>query len=227
VTTRQEGAVRAGAGGEGGRIGGGGGRIGGGGGIHLAGESDEAQFWELVVELDMERAIGESVVGRPATTQVTTQDEEVRESEQDELAEEEPELAAKVIELLTAGKGKRKVAPTWAKVYREVDGLVRNLSMSSSICANTYAHSVYNASHGRPSQSASPHPMSGAVRSARHTRVSAPGGGRVTRSLRVRWSSPTRGPGGSWCLRWMSCQVGMMWRCWRHPEVSLTVYVCS
>jgi hypothetical protein len=79
------------------------------------------------------------------------QDEEVGESEQDELVEEEPELAAKVVELLTVGKGKRKVAPTRVKVYGEVDGPVSDMLKLLSICTNTYAHSVTDASHGRPS----------------------------------------------------------------------------
>jgi hypothetical protein len=55
---------------------------------------------------------------------------EVGESEWDELAEEEPESAAKVIKLSTVGKGKWKAVLTRANVYREVDGLVSDLSMS-------------------------------------------------------------------------------------------------
>jgi hypothetical protein len=73
-------------------------------------EIDEARFRELVVELDMERAMGESVAEGPATMQ----DEEARESERDKEAEEEPEAADKVIESSTVGEGKRKVAPVRA-----------------------------------------------------------------------------------------------------------------
>jgi hypothetical protein len=90
-------------------------------------EIDEDRFWELVAELDLERAMGESVVEGPAMTQVTTQDEEIGESEWDESAEEEPVAAAKAVESSTIGKGKRKVAPTRAKVYRVVVGPVSNL----------------------------------------------------------------------------------------------------
>jgi hypothetical protein len=93
----------------------------------------------LVGELDLERAMGENVTEGPATTQATTQDEEVGESEWDESAEEEPAAAAIVGESSTVGKGKRKVAPTRAKVYAEVDGPVSLLLKSSSICANTFA----------------------------------------------------------------------------------------
>jgi hypothetical protein len=109
-------------------------------------EIDEAQFWELVPELDLERAMGESVAEGPAMTQ----DKEVGESKRDESVEEEPKLVAKVIELSTVGKGKQKVVPARAKVYGEVDGPVSDLPKSSSIRTNTYAHSVTDASHGRP-----------------------------------------------------------------------------
>jgi hypothetical protein len=44
-------------------------------------ETDDERFWELVNELDLERAIAESVAEGPATTQATTQDGEVGESE--------------------------------------------------------------------------------------------------------------------------------------------------
>jgi hypothetical protein len=44
-------------------------------------EIDEGKFRELVNELDLERAMAASVTEGPATTQVTTQDEEVGESE--------------------------------------------------------------------------------------------------------------------------------------------------
>jgi penicillin-binding protein 1A len=96
-------------------------------------EINKDQFWKLVAELDLERAMGESVVEGLATTQATTQDKEVGESEQDELAEEEPEVAEKVIELSTVGKGKQKVAPARAKMYAEVEGLVSNLPRSTLI----------------------------------------------------------------------------------------------
>jgi hypothetical protein len=86
-------------------------------------EIDEDRFRELVAELDLERAMGESVAEGPAMTQVTTQDEEVRESEQEELAEEEPEAAERVVESSTGSKGKRKAAPARAKVYAEVEVL--------------------------------------------------------------------------------------------------------
>jgi hypothetical protein len=101
-------------------------------------EIDEVRFRELVSELDLERAIGESIVEGPATTQ----DEEVGESEWDESAE-------KVVESSTVGKGKRKAAPARAKVYGEVDGLVSHLPKSSSICANIYAYSATDVSRGR------------------------------------------------------------------------------
>jgi hypothetical protein len=90
-----------------------------------------------------------------------------------------------------------------------------------------HAHSVTSASCGRRSQFASSPHMSVGARSARWTRVGAPRGGRVARSSRVRWLSPARDPGGSWFLRQMSCCLGMMWRCWRRPEVSLTACALS
>jgi hypothetical protein len=129
-------------------------------------EIDEMQFQELVGELNLERVLGESVAEEPATTQATTQDKEIGESEQDESAEEEPEVASKVVELSTVTKGKRKVAPMRAKMYAEVDGPVSCLLKLTSICANIYAHSVTDVSCGRHSQSVSPHPMSGTARSA-------------------------------------------------------------
>jgi hypothetical protein len=52
-------------------------------------EIDEGKFRELIGELDLERVMGESVAEGPATTQVTTQDKDVRESKWEELAEEE------------------------------------------------------------------------------------------------------------------------------------------
>jgi hypothetical protein len=56
------------------------------------------RFRELVGELDLERAMGESVAEGPATTQATTQDEDVRESEREVSAEEESAVAEKVVE---------------------------------------------------------------------------------------------------------------------------------
>jgi hypothetical protein len=44
-------------------------------------EIDNERFWELVNQLDLERAMAESVAEGPATMQATTQDEEVGESE--------------------------------------------------------------------------------------------------------------------------------------------------
>jgi hypothetical protein len=105
-------------------------------------EIDEEKFRELVNELDLERAMAESVAEGPAMTQATTQDEEVGESKQEESAEEEPAAATAVVESSTVGKGKRKVAPARAKVYAAVDGPVSCLFKSTSICANTYSYSV-------------------------------------------------------------------------------------
>jgi hypothetical protein len=91
-------------------------------------EIDEEKFRELVNELDLERAMAESIAEGPATMQVTTQDEEVGESEQEELAEEEPVAAEVVVESSTVGKRKRKAEPARAKVYMAVDEPVSNLS---------------------------------------------------------------------------------------------------
>jgi hypothetical protein len=107
-------------------------------------EINEDQFWELVAELDMERAMGESVVEGPATMQATTQDEEVGASEWDEsVGEEEPEMVVVVVESSTIGKGKQKVAPTRAKVFSKVDGPV---SEPAEVIVNSlltcHAHSV-------------------------------------------------------------------------------------
>jgi hypothetical protein len=52
------------------------------------------KFRELIGEFDMERAMGESVAEGPATTQ----DEEIGESKQEELADEELAAVEKVIE---------------------------------------------------------------------------------------------------------------------------------
>jgi hypothetical protein len=104
-------------------------------------EIDNEQFWELVNELDLERAMAESVTEGPAMTQATMQatmqDEEAGESEREESAEEEPVAAEKAVESSTVGKGKRKAAPARAKVYMAVDGPVSRLFKSTSIRANT------------------------------------------------------------------------------------------
>jgi hypothetical protein len=91
-------------------------------------EIDDEQFRELVNELNLERAMAESVAEGPATMQATTQDGEVGESEREESAEEEPAAAERVVESSTVGKGKRKAAPTRAKVYAAVDGPVSTLT---------------------------------------------------------------------------------------------------
>jgi hypothetical protein len=96
-------------------------------------EIDKDRFWELVAELDLERAMGDSVAEGLAMMQATMQDEEVGESKWDKSAEEEPEVAEKVIESSTIGKGKRKAAPARAKMYVEVEGPVSNLPKSLSI----------------------------------------------------------------------------------------------
>jgi hypothetical protein len=87
----------------------------------------------LVGELDLERAMEESIAEGPAMMQATTQDEEVGGSKWDKSAEEAPEAAERVVESSTIGKGKWKVAPARVKVYGEVDGPASNLPMSSSI----------------------------------------------------------------------------------------------
>jgi hypothetical protein len=90
-------------------------------------EIDDERFRELVNELDLERAMAESVAEGPATTQATTQDGEVGESEWEESAEEEPAAAERVVESSTVGKGKQKAVPARAKVYAAVDGPVSHL----------------------------------------------------------------------------------------------------
>jgi hypothetical protein len=90
-------------------------------------EIDEEKFRDLIGELDMERAMAESVAEGPATTQATTQDGEAGESEWEELAEEGPAAAEKAVESSTIGKGKRKVAPARAKVYAVMDEPVSDL----------------------------------------------------------------------------------------------------
>jgi hypothetical protein len=99
-------------------------------------EIDKDRFQELVGELDLERVMGESIAEGPATTQATMQDE----SKEEELA-----AATKVVESLTVRKGKRKVAPTRAKVYMVVEGLVNNLPRLLSTCANTISYSATDA----------------------------------------------------------------------------------
>jgi hypothetical protein len=80
-----------------------------------------------VGELDVERAMGESVVEGPATTQATTQDEDVGESEQEVSVEEELAAAENVVKSSTIGKGKRKAAPARGKVYATMDEPVSSL----------------------------------------------------------------------------------------------------
>jgi hypothetical protein len=91
-------------------------------------EINEDRFRELTGELDLERAMGESVTEGPATMQAMTQDEEIGKSEREESMEEEPAAAAIAVESSTIGKGKRKAAPTRAKVYMEVEGPVSSLT---------------------------------------------------------------------------------------------------
>jgi hypothetical protein len=124
-----------------------------------------------VGELDLERAMGESIAEGPATTQ----DEEVGESEWDKSAEEELAAVEKVVESLMVGKGKGKAVPARAKVYVEVDGPVSGLLKLSSICANTFAYSATDVSHGRRSRNASQTHTSNAARSVRLTRAGALG----------------------------------------------------
>jgi hypothetical protein len=69
-------------------------------------EIDDEWFRGLVNELDLERAMAESVAEGPATMQATTQDGDVGESEQEESMEEEPAAAEKGGESSTVGKGK-------------------------------------------------------------------------------------------------------------------------
>jgi hypothetical protein len=88
-------------------------------------EIDKEKFRELIGELDMERAMAESI----AEGQATMQDREAGESEREESAEEEPAAAEKAVESSTIRKGKRKAAPARAKVYATMDEPV-----SSVIC---------------------------------------------------------------------------------------------
>jgi hypothetical protein len=105
-------------------------------------EIDDERFRELVNELDLERAMAESVAEGPATTQATTQDGEAGESEQEESADEELAAAEIAIESSTVGKGKRKAAPARAKVYTVVDGPVRRQAKSRLIRTNISAYSA-------------------------------------------------------------------------------------
>jgi hypothetical protein len=116
-------------------------------------EIGESWFWELVVELDLERAMGESMANRPAMTQATMQDKNVGESEQDELVgEEEPEAAAIAVESSTISKGKQKVVPAKTKVFSKVHGPI---SQSAKVIVNMqlthHAHSATSVLHTRPS----------------------------------------------------------------------------
>jgi hypothetical protein len=65
----------------------------------------DAQRFRELIELDMERVMGESITEGPATMQ----DEEIGESEQEVLAEEESVAAVKAVKSSTVRKGKRKV----------------------------------------------------------------------------------------------------------------------
>jgi hypothetical protein len=104
----------------------------------------------LVVELDMERAMRESVAEGLAMTQVTMQDKEVGESKWDEsVGEEEPEVAAKAVESSKISKGKWKVALTKTKVFSEVDGPVSDSAEVINTQLIHHAHSATGASCGR------------------------------------------------------------------------------
>jgi hypothetical protein len=87
-------------------------------------EIDDERFRELINELDLERAMAESVAEGPATMQ----DGEAGESEREESADEEPAAAEKAVESSTIGKGKRKAAPARARIYAAVDGPVSTLT---------------------------------------------------------------------------------------------------
>jgi hypothetical protein len=69
-------------------------------------EINEDRFRELIGELDLERAMGKSVMEGPATMQATTQDEDVGESEREVSAEEELVAAEKVVESSAKGSGR-------------------------------------------------------------------------------------------------------------------------
>jgi hypothetical protein len=116
-------------------------------------EINKPRFREIIAELDLERAMEESVAEGPAMMQATTQDEDVDESERDESAgEEEPEAAEVPIaaEALTIGKGKQKAAPAKTKVFSEV---YRPVSYSAEVIVNMQlthnAHSATSVLRGR------------------------------------------------------------------------------
>jgi hypothetical protein len=100
-------------------------------------EINDERFWELVNELDLERAMVESVAEGPAMTQ----DEEVGESEWEESVEEELVVVEEAVELLTIGKGKRKAAPARAKVYATGDEPVSSVTCGQ-VSALTYLLTV-------------------------------------------------------------------------------------
>jgi hypothetical protein len=104
-------------------------------------EIDEEHFRELTGELDLERAMAESVAEGLAMTQATTQDKDVGESEREESAEDELVAAEKVVELSTVRKGKRKVVPTRAKVYATMDEPVSSITCRQ-VAALTYLLTV-------------------------------------------------------------------------------------
>jgi hypothetical protein len=87
-------------------------------------EINEERFRDLIGELDMERAMAESVAEGPATTQ----DGEAGESEREESAEEGLAAAEVVVESSMVGNGKWKAAPARAKIYAAVDGPVSTLT---------------------------------------------------------------------------------------------------
>jgi hypothetical protein len=74
---------------------------------------DMQRFRELI-ELDMERVIGESIMEGPATMQ----DEEIGESKREVLAEEELAAAVKAVKSSTIRKGKRKAGPQGQRYMR-------------------------------------------------------------------------------------------------------------
>jgi hypothetical protein len=98
-----------------------GGRVGEEGGKIYQAAGSKEKFWELIGELDLERAMAESVVEGPATMQATTQDGEAGESEREESVEEGLVAVVVAVESSMVGKGKRKAAPARAKVYTEMD----------------------------------------------------------------------------------------------------------
>jgi hypothetical protein len=100
-------------------------------------EIDDERFRKLVNELDLERAMAESIAEGPAMTQ----DGEVGESEREESVEEEPAAVERAVESSTIGKGKRKAAPVRAKVHGgRWSG--ESSKMSTMISTNKYSYSV-------------------------------------------------------------------------------------